>query len=154
MDARFGTIADRRLNTGQHWQLGGGVSVLRYCWVKSGSSNARDRSRIVADPTWMRSLAVPTSTEGLGWRSGLASVLDDSLATKSSFSCRHRGSLRTVRSTARPIGSEDLRPSRNAGAATERLILESPLFGFARRDGEASTRPFDTTGFEQRCGLV
>jgi len=154
MDARFGTIA--AIAASQHSVVSlaqlerAGVSKsLRYCWVKSGLlDRLGSRSFAIAgsDPTWMRSMVAGfLDLDGRGFVAGRSGSrlngLDGFNGNDVEFIVRreNRGvrCSGTVRSTARPIGSDDLQTIGGMRVLRpERLILESPLFGFTRDETE------------------
>ena len=154
MDARFGTIA--AIAASQHSVVSlaqlerAGVSKsLRYCWVKSGLlDRLGNRSFAIcgSDPTWMRSLfAGFFDLGGVGCVAGRSAAqlqgLDGFAGDELEFLVpRANRGLRTtttVRSTARAVGSEDLRTIEGMRVLRpERLILESPLFRFTRHETE------------------
>jgi hypothetical protein len=154
MDARFSTIA--AIAAVQHSVISltqlekAEVSkALRHSWVKAGLlDRLGPQSFTVAgsDPTWMRSLTAGLfDLAGVGYvagRSGarllgLDGFTGDHVELLVPRSSRGRCSSGTVRSTARPIGKQDLQTIDCLRVLrAERLILESPLFGFTRDETE------------------
>lgn len=154
MDARFSTIA--AIAALQHAVVSLGQlerarvsKSLRYHWIEDGLlERLGPQSFTVAgsEPTWMRSLTAGFfDLAGLGFVAGRSGgrihALDgfnsdavELLVPRSSRGCSCSG---IVRSTARPIGKQDVQTIDGLRVLrAERLILESPLFGFTRDETE------------------
>jgi very-short-patch-repair endonuclease len=154
MDARFGTIA--AIAASQHSvislkQLDSAnvTQSLRHHWVHDGLlDRLGPRSFAVAgsDPTWMRSLVAGfLDVEGRGvvaGRSaarlhGLDGFIGDHVELLVPRKHRDVRSQGIVRSTTREVGREDLQNIDCLRVVrAERLILDSPLFGFSREETE------------------
>jgi hypothetical protein len=154
MDARFSTIA--AIAAIQHSVISlaqletADVSkALRHCWVKTGLlDRLGPRSFAISgsEPTWMRALTAGFfDLAGAGYVAGRSGArmqgLDgfngDAVELLVPRSSRGRRCSGTVRSTARPIGKQDLQTIDGLRVLrAERLILESPLFGFTRDETE------------------
>lgn len=154
MDARLGAVA--AIAASQHsvvsldqLERAGVSSSLRYGWTRRGlieRLGPRSFSVAGAEPTWMRSLVA--GYFDLGGHGAVAGRSAARLYALDGFDGdhleylvprEHRG-LRAraiVRSTTRPLGRVDTQPMGCVRVLRpERLILDSPLFGFNRAETE------------------
>lgn len=154
MDARFGIIA--AIAATQHSVVSraqlecAGVSrSLRHHWVRAGLVDRlgpRSYTLAGSDPTWMRSLMAGfVDLGGRGFVAGRSAArlqrLDSFIGDEVEMLVPrdHRGlrSPATVRSTARPVDRADVQTIDGMRVLrAERLILDSPLFGFTREETE------------------
>ncbi len=154
MDARFGTIA--AIAASQHsvvslaqLECAGVTASLRHHWVHAGLlERLGPQSFIIAgsEPTWIRSVAAASlDVGGVGFvagRSGarlhrLDGFVGDAVEMLVPRSNRSRRSPATLRSTAMPIGKQDVQTIEGLRVLrAERLILDSPLFGFTAAETE------------------
>lgn len=154
MDARFSTIAataavQHSVVSLSQLERAGVSKSLRFHWIREGLLDRLGRQSFTvagSDPTWMRSLTAGfLDLSGAGFvagRSGarlqgLESFTGDEVELLVRRGSRGRSCSCTVRSTARPIDKQDLLTIDGLRVLrAERLILESPLFGFTRDETE------------------
>jgi hypothetical protein len=155
MDPRFATLA--ALASAQHSalaltqvQLAGVSSSLSSKWVVAGLlDRAGPRSFVIGGsaPTWLRSVAAAwLDLDGAGLVAGRSAARlygldgfgeDEVELLVHRDRRKRRSSGATVRSTSRPIGRGDVRTVDGLRVLSpERLILDSPLFGFTQEETE------------------
>jgi hypothetical protein len=154
MDRRFKIVAGfaaehhSALSTGQLERLRV-TATMRANWVDRGLlAKAGLRSYVIggSQPTWHRALAVAVAdTGGRGYIAGrslarmynLDGFTDDAVELLVPWAHRMASAHGVVHSTRRPIGAADLRWRDGLRCVTpERMILDSPTFGFSRDEIE------------------